>query len=337
MNRPFSLALAAASVLVSTAVSSAAGAESFYQRKTITIIVGFTPGGGYDVYARILARYLPDHVPGHPTVIVQNQPGAGSLLAARSVVATQPKDGTVIVSFNAGLITQSIVQPEIVNLDLAKYAWIGAPTPDFRVCYGFGSNGVRSWSDMMSRSQFALGSEGKGSGDYINARTLQDVFGAPIKVVLGFPGSADARLAIERGELDGGCGALSSIPVDWIRGAKAFPFVRFTATSPPEMPKSAAFIDDFATTKSQTDLLDLLDAVDEVGRPFAISAEVPGDRIALLRSAFDATMRDPAFVSEAQKQQLPIYPLTGQQVEKIVTGISLVPSDIVARARKIYE
>ena len=127
------------------------------------------------------------HIPGHPTVIVQNMPGAGSLVATRSLDMTQPKDGTVMVTFDPGLITQSLVQPEMVKLDFRRYAWIGITTPNFRVCYGFGPDGVKSWDDMMHRKQFILGAAAKGSGDYVNGATLREVFAAPVKQVLGFP------------------------------------------------------------------------------------------------------------------------------------------------------
>ena len=248
-------------------------ADDFYKGKTVTIVVGFSPGGGYDLYARALARFIPDHIPGHPIVIVQNVPGAGSLVAVRSLKVTQPKDGTVMVTFEPGLITQSVVQPEMVNLDFRKFAWIGIATPNFEVCYGFGPNGVTSWGDMMRRKEFILGSEGKGAGNYIEGATLHEVFDAPVKQVLGFPGSAEQRLAIERGELDGDCGVLSSIPPDWLSSDKAHLFVRFNKDRPPEMSENARFIDDFATTQDQKDLLDVVDAgkgggavVHDVGR-----------------------------------------------------------------------
>ena len=329
------LLLAAAATLLAT--PALAEGEDFYKGKTIKIVVGFTPGGGYDTYARLLSRFLSRYVPGSPAVVVQNMPGGGSLQAARSVDATQPKDGTVIVSFNANLITQAIVQPEAVKLDLGKLSWIGAPTPDFRVCYGYGDGGVRTWEEMMRRPQFVVGSEGAGSGDYVNAKTLRDVFNAPVKLVLGFPGSADARLAILRGELDGGCGALSSIPADWVSSGKAHFFVRFTKERPAEIPESARAVNDFATTQDQKDLLDFLDAVGEVGRPFAVSSDVPAERLALLRKAFDAAMADPELLAEARKAQLPIYPITGQSVSQIVARMAAAQPDLLARARRIYE
>jgi tripartite-type tricarboxylate transporter receptor subunit TctC len=312
-------------------------ADDFYKGKTLTIIVGFTPGGGYDFYARLLARFVPNYIPGHPTVIVQNEPGAGSLVAVRSLNVTQPKDGTVMVTFNPGLITQSVVQPEMVHLDFSKYAWVGIATPDFRVCYGYGPNGVSSWDDMMHRKEFILGGTGKGSGNYVNGATLREVFDAPVRQVLGFPGSAEMRLAIERGELDGDCGSVSSIPAEWLTNNTVHAFVRFTKDRPPEVPESAKFIEDFATTQEQKDLLEVLDAEDEVGRSFVMSGDVPADRLAILRQAFNDTMKDPALIAEAEKAQTPVHPVTGEQAGQIVARMLKVSPDILAKAKKMYE
>ena len=145
------------------------------------------------------------------------------------------------------------------------------------------------------------------------------------------------RLAIERGELDGDCGALSSIPADWLSDDKAHPFVRFTKERPPEMTENARFIDDFATTQDQKDLLDVLDAGNEVGRSFVMSGDVPADRIAIMRKAFDDTMKDPAFLAEMEKEQLPVHPLTGEEAAQIVAKITAVSPAIIAEAKKIYE
>src|SRR5262249_8888615 len=172
-------------------------ADDFYRGKTFTVVVGFSPGGGYDLNARAVARHLAKHIPGNPTVIVQNMPGAGSLTSVRHLDASAPKDGTVMTAFNGGLVTQSIVQPERVNLDFRKVAWVGVVSPEFRVCYGFGPAGVKSWDELMRRKQFVIGSTGKASNNYINGATLREVFHAPIKQILGFPGSAEQRLAIE--------------------------------------------------------------------------------------------------------------------------------------------
>ncbi len=315
----------------------ARAADDFYKDKTITVVVGFTPGGGYDAYGRQLARFLADHIPGKPNVIVQNMPGAGSLTAVRALDVTQPKDGTVIVIFNPGLIVQSVVTPDKAPLDFRKYSFVGVVTPDFRVCYGFGPKGVKSWEDMMSRKEFILGATGKGSGNYVNGATMREVFNAPVKQILGFPGSNEQRLAIERGELDGDCGSYNSLPPDWIREGKVHPFVRFTRDKEPYMPDSARFIDDFATTQEQRELLAVVNAEDEVGRPFIVSRDIPADRLAILRKAFDSLMVDPVFKAEMAKQNLPVHPIDGAGSDKILARMLQTPKALADKARKIFE
>jgi tripartite-type tricarboxylate transporter receptor subunit TctC len=319
------------------AAPTLARADDFYKGKTFTIVVGFSPGGGYDLNARGLARHLAAHIPGNPSIIVQNMPGAGSLTSVRYLDVTAPKDGTAMTIFNPGLVTQSIIQPEKVQLDFRKYGWIGVVTPDFRVCYGYGPNGVKSWDDMMHRKEFVLGSTARGSGNYINGATLREVFHAPIKQILGFPGSAEQRLAIERDELDGDCGSYSSIPVDWMRNGSAHPFVRFTQQRPPEIPESAVYIGTFAKTEEQKQILDVLDASNEVGRPFIMSKQVPAERVAIIRKAFNETMQDKDFLADMEKQQFPVNPITGEEAEAIVVKMMNAPPAIVAKAKAIYE
>jgi tripartite-type tricarboxylate transporter receptor subunit TctC len=324
-------------IVAASLAAAPALADDFYKGKTFTVVVGFTPGGGYDVNARALARYVSAHIPGNPNVIVQNMPGAGSLTAVRYLDVNAPKDGTVMSVFNNGLVTQSVLQPEKVQLDFRKLAWVGVITPDFRVCYGFGPNGVKSWSEMMHRKEFVLGSTARGSGSYVNAATLRDVFHAPVKLITGFPGSAEERLAIERGELDGDCGSFSSIPVEWLRDGRAHPFVRFTEQRPPEIPESAAYIGDFAKTDEQRQLLDVISAADEVGRPIVMSKQVPADHIGIIRRAFNETMNDKAFLAEMAKQQLPVIPLTGEDAEQIVHKMMAAPPAVIAKAKEILE
>ena len=173
--------LVAAVALIAFLAAPAARADDFYKGKIFTIVVGFSPAGGYDNYARSLARYIGNHIPGNPTVIVQNMPSAGSLTAVRYLNLTAPKDGTVMVIFNPGMVTQSIVQPERINIDFRQYAWVGVITPDYRVCYGYGDKAPKTWDEMMHRKEFILGSTGKASGNYINGATLRGVFHAPVK------------------------------------------------------------------------------------------------------------------------------------------------------------
>ena len=235
------------------------------------------------------------------------------------------------------MITQSVVQPERVKLDFRKYAWIGIATPNFRVCYGYGRNGVKSWDDMMHRKQFILGADRQGIRQLRQRRDTARSLRRAGQAGPGLSGQHRERLAVERGELDGDCGSLSSIPAEWLRDDKAHVFVRFTKERPPEMPESARFIEDFATTQDQKDLLGVLDAEDEVGRSYVMSADVPADRIAIMRKAFDDTMKDPAFLAETEKEQLPVHPLTGEEAGQIVAKMMTVSPAIIARAKKMYE
>jgi tripartite-type tricarboxylate transporter receptor subunit TctC len=337
MTRTVRGALATVATVAAIGSATAASADDFYKGKTITILVGFTPGGGYDAYARLLSQFLAKHVPGHPTVIVQNMPGAGSLTAVRSLDVTQPKDGTVIAIFNPGVITQAIVDPKMSQLDFHKIAWVGVATPDFRVCYGYGPKAPKTWDELMKAKQFILGATGKGSGNYVDGATLRVVFGAPIKQILGFPGSAEQRIAIQQGELDGDCGTFSSIPADWVKKGDAHVFVRFTQERPPEEPESAQYISDLAKTDEQKSVLGFVDAVDEVGRPFVMSGQVPADRQAVLRKAFDDSMKDPALLAEAKKEQLPIAPISGEKATAAVAQILQASPAVVATGKKVYE
>jgi tripartite-type tricarboxylate transporter receptor subunit TctC len=333
-SRAFGLSTLLVAVL---ALLPQAHADDFYKGKLFTIVVGFSPAGGYDNYARVLSRYIGNHIPGNPTVIVQNMPGAGSLTSVRYLNLTAPKDGTVMVIFNPGMVTHSIIQPDKINLDFRRYAWVGVVTPDYRVCYGYGDRGPKSWDEMMHRKEFILGSTGKSSGNYINGATLREVFHAPIRQIMGYPGSAEQRLAIEQGALDGDCGSYSSIPLEWISKNLAHSFIRFTRQRVDEVPESAVYIGSFAKGDEQQQLLDLLNGGDEVGRPFIMSKDVPADHLAIIRKAFDDTMKDPAFLAEMEKQQLPVHPLTGEQAEKLVNGLVDVSPAIVALAKPIYE
>ena len=334
MRSSFVVPLAATALLA--APMAQATAADFYQGKTVNVIVGFTPGGGYDAYARLLAQFLGNHIPGKPNVIVQNMPGAGSLTAVRSLDATQPKDGTALVIFNPGLVTQSIVQPNVVDLDFRKITWIGNATPDFRVCYGYGDKGIKSWDELAQNKPYIIGSTAKGAGNYINGATLRIVFKFNVKQILGFPGSAEQRIAIEQGELDGDCGSFSSIPQEWVKNGKAHMFVRFAPQRPPEIPESAIFIEDKANAQ-QKQLLEVLDAADEVGRPFVMSNQVPADRIAIMRKAFDDTMKDPGLLAAAKTAQLAVNPMTGQESEEVVKKLVSAPPDVVKQAKEIYE
>ena len=308
---------------------------SFYNGKTVRIVVGFSAGGGYDQYARLLARHISRHIPGNPTVIVQNMPGSASLKSVQYLDAGAAADGTVITTFNPGLITQSVTAPERVPVKFLDYAWVGNISEDFRVCYTWNTSGVKSWQEFLKKENLRFGNTGVGTSAYIDDRMLNELLGAKIHLVLGYPGSADKRLAIERGELDGDCGSWTSVPKDWIKDNKITFLVRFSRTRLPAMPATLAYAGDLLSDQKKKETLNLLTAAALIGRPFIAPKNVPADRIAALQAAFNATMKDPEFRADAEKQQMTVIPMTGGEVEAAIKKLYQAPPDIVAAAKKI--
>jgi tripartite-type tricarboxylate transporter receptor subunit TctC len=315
--------------------AAAQDAATFYKGKTVRLVVGFTPGGGYDVYARALGRNFGRHIPGNPTVVVQNMPGAASLKSVQYLNAGAPADGTVITTFNPGLITQSLTAPDKVPVKFLDYAWIGNVSEDFRVCFTWNATGVRSWQDFLAKNRLVFGNTGVGTSAYIDDRMLSDLFGAKLHAVMGYPGSADKRVAIERGELDGDCGSWTSLPEDWLRDGKITLLIRFSRKLAPGMPADLPYAGDLLTDLKKQQTLTLLTAGAVVGRPYLAPRAVPPDRLAALRSAFDATMKDPEFLAEATKQRLLVTPMTGPDVERFIKDLYQTPPDIVAAAKEI--
>jgi tripartite-type tricarboxylate transporter receptor subunit TctC len=317
------------------APAAAQDAAGFYRGKTLRIVVGFSSGGGYDVYARVLARHIGRYIPGNPTVVVQNMPGAASLKSVQFLTTGAPADGTLIVTFNPGLITQSLTSLEKIGVNFLDYAWIGNVSEDFRVCYTWNGTGIRNFQDLLARPKINFGNTGVGTSAYIDNRILSELFGVKLNMVKGYPGSADKRIAIERGELDGDCGSWTSMPEEWLRDKKITVHIRFSRTLVPGMPESAASARDLLTDPKKRDIFNLLTASAVVGRPYIAPKGVPADRVAALRSAFDATMKDKEFLADSEKQHLLVTPMTGAEVETFIKDLYRTPRDIAAAAREI--
>ena len=198
-----------------------ATAQDFYRGKTVTIVVGYSAGGGYDQYTRLLARHIGRHIPGNPNIVVQNMPGAASLTSVRYLSATAPKDGTVITMFDPGLILESLSAPERFNVKFSDYQWLGAMSREITLCYAWHATGIKTFDDMMKRKEFLIGLTAKGSAVYANGAVLRKLFKAPLRQIAGYPGSNEQRLAVERGELEGACASWSAIPQDWIVNQQA--------------------------------------------------------------------------------------------------------------------
>jgi tripartite-type tricarboxylate transporter receptor subunit TctC len=319
-----------------SAPAAAQDPATFYRGKTVRIVVGFSAGGGYDIYARVLAKYFARHIPGQPTVIVQNMPGAASLKSVQLLSTGAPTDGTLITTFNPGLITQSITAPDkVAGVSFLDYAWIGNVSEDFRVCYTWNGTGIKTWQELLARSKLNFGNTGVGTSAYLDNRILSELLGVKVNMVKGYPGSADKRIAIERGELDGDCGSWTSMPEDWLRDNKITVHVRFSRTLLPGMPASAQSARDLLTDPKKREIFNLLTASAVVGRPYIAPKAAPADRVAALRSAFDATMKDPEFLADSERQRLQVTPMTGAEVESFIKELYRAPPDIVAAARAI--
>jgi tripartite-type tricarboxylate transporter receptor subunit TctC len=326
----------AACCITGTAPGAAQDPAAFYRGKTVRIAVGFSSGGGYDVYARVLARHIGRYIPGNPVIVVQNMPGAASLKSVQYLTTGAPADGTLITTFNPGLITQSLTAPDKVGgVSFLDYAWVGNVSEDFRVCYTWNGTGIKSFQDLLARPKVNFGNTGVGTSAYIDNRILSELFGVKVNMVKGYPGSADKRIAIERGELDGDCGSWTSMPDDWLRDSKITIHIRFSRTLVPGMPPSAAAARDLLTDPRKRDIFNLLTASAVVGRPYIAPKGVPADRLAALRAAFDATMKDPEFLADSEKQHLAVTPMTGAEVETFVKDLYRTPPDIAAAAREI--
>jgi tripartite-type tricarboxylate transporter receptor subunit TctC len=315
----------------------AVAADEFFKGKTVTLVVGYSAGGGYDQYARALARHLGSAVPGNPSVLVQNLPGAASLTAVRYLDASAPKDGTAITMFDPGLITESFAAPELFKVKFSDYQWIGTMLRDIRICYAWAATGIKTWDDMMKRKEFLIGTTAKGSNAYVNGAILRKVFNAPVRQIAGYPGSNEQRLALERGELEGNCGSWSAMPQDWLLHDKINPLVRFSTQRPPDMPPSVPFISDLATTAEQKDLLAVLNAAAELGRPFIVAKTVPPERVAVLRAAFRAALDDETFRAEAQAQSLPLDPVPGEEAAAIINKIYSAPPELARKVKDVLE
>jgi tripartite-type tricarboxylate transporter receptor subunit TctC len=315
---------------------AASAAQAQTEFKTINIVVGSSAGGGYDTYARMLARHMSRYVPGQPGIIVQNMPGASSMKAVQYLDSGPPRDGSVITAFNPGLLNDSLLSSDKTRFKFTDVAFIGSITRDLRACYAWGATGIKTFDELKRAKQFNMGAPAPGTSSYINEAVLKNMFGIAVRQVTGYAGSAQQRLAIERGELDGDCGAWSSVPPDWIENKRVNPLIKFTPMDVPKLQPGVPFAGDLAPNKEARDVLEILMAADALGRPFVVSKQVPGERLAALRTAFDATIKDPQFLAEAEKLDLPVIgAIAGAEAERIVASIYAAPQTVIERAQAV--
>jgi tripartite-type tricarboxylate transporter receptor subunit TctC len=330
--------LAIVAPLCMTSPATSQSVEEFYRGKTIRLIVGYSAGGGHDANARLLARFIGQYIPGNPRLVVENMPGASTLKSAQYLDSGAPTDGTVVTAFNAGLVTESVTKPDQFPIKLNRYAWIGSLSQEIRVCYVRADTGIKTWNDLLRSSEIVFGETGRGSASYVDSGILKQVFGVKLKVILGYAGGAEKKVAVERRELDGDCTSFSTVPRDWVQNDKVKIVSRGSAIMLPGIPADTPYIVDLASDPDKKKLIRFLLSPSVVGRPYIASKAVPADRIAALQAAFNAAVKNPQLLAEADKLQLPVVgPMTGPEAASYIGEMYEVGPDIISAARRITE
>ena len=309
--------------------------EAFYKGKTINMVIGYSPGGGYDTYARLVARFMADHIPGKPTIVPRNMPGASSRVAAAFVYNVAPKDGTTLATGDQSL---SVAQAmgEKLQFDTTKFNYIGNPSAENNTTVTWHTSPVKTIEDAK-KQEVPMGATG-GSTSSQYPRAMNAVLGTKFKVIIGYPGGNDINLAMERGEVAGrGSNSWASWKAtrpDWLRDKKINILVQIGLNKAPDLP-DVPILMDLATNPEDKAVLRLLSAPSTIGRPIFTTPGVPEDRVKALRAAFDATVKDPAFLEEAKKANLEVDPVSGEELQRIVNEIVATPEPIAKRLAEI--
>ena len=319
------------------AARHAARADDFYQGKTLTIVVGYTAGGGYDINARLVARHIGRHIPGNPNVVVVNMPGAGSLRALEHLEQHAAKDGTVIGLFDYTQITNSLLTPDKVPIDFRKFKWIGSVAAGSRGLLRLAHDQpAKTIADLQRLPVIHMGRTNPGTSSDTQQRILRKLFKVNVHSVAGYPGSAEGFIAVERGELEGGCMTWASLPPHWIADNRIRPIMRVTAATAPDMPAGVpSAVRSARRSDRDRKVLRVLSAAGEVGKPLVAQLSVPDDRVAILRKAFAAMVKDPAFIADAAKVRQPVSPTLGAEATKILDDIYSTPADVIDAARAV--
>ena len=337
-KHPISFALPAGLLAALIAIGHAAAQTptGVFAGKTVNLIIGFGPGGGYDLWARILARHIGRHLPGNPTVTPQNMEGAGSYRAANFIYNVAPKDGTAFALIARDTPLGPLTGAPGAQFDATKLSWLGTPAIETNVCIAYNTAPVKTVSDLLER-QLVVGDTGPGTGTRSYPKALNDILGMKFRIVGVYPSSADVFLAMERGEVQGICESLDSVKVrrpDWI-STKTIAVLFQGGTKPNPELKDAPFVVDLARNDADRQAIEFLYVGQGIGRPFVAPPNLPPDRLKLLRDAFMATMKDPEFIAETQQRKLALEPEGGEELEALVKKAYATPKPIIERIGKL--
>jgi tripartite-type tricarboxylate transporter receptor subunit TctC len=317
------------------AAARAAGVEEFYRGRSISLVIGYSAGSGYDLYARLLGRFIGKYIPGNPAVIPQNMPGAGSLKAAMYMHNVATKDGSVIATIGRSAPLEPLLGE--AQFDGRNFTWLGSIASNSSLCVSWHSSAIKTWPDALTKP-FALAGEGSGSDPDNFARILKNLFGAKVKLVTGYPGGTEMNLAIERGEVDGRCGwswdSIKSTRPTWLKERKINLLAVFSLQKAADIPDAVPLIGDLAASDAQRRILHVHLAGQAFGRPFFTSPGIPAERKAALRSAFAATMQDREFIAETNKLGLEVNPASGAEIDRLLAEIYATPKSVIEKAKQ---
>jgi tripartite-type tricarboxylate transporter receptor subunit TctC len=338
MNRCFGLS----ALLVLVFSISGFAQEPFFKGKTVRIVVGFSPGGGFDVYSRAISRHLGRHVPGQPNVIVENMTGAGSLIAANNIYKVAKADGLTLGNINGGLFMQQLLGAPGIEFDATKFEHVGVPVKDKSVCVMTKASGFTSFDKWaLAKTPLKLGATGPGSATYNVPLILKEALGLPIQLVSGYKGIADVRLAAESGELAGVCGwTWDSLKATWTKAldsGNAVVVLQTVSQPISELPKIPLAIH-FAKNDESRQLIQAgIHDVSDVTYSYVLPPATPPDRVDGLRKAFLATMKDPEFLADTKKSRLGIDSLSGEELEQTIGRLFKLSPSVLSKLKQVLK
>lgn len=327
--------MAVALLVPLTTPARADAVADFYRNTTIRMIIGIAVGGSYDLMGRMVARQLPKYIPGNPRIVVENMPGASGRIATNYAYNVAPRDGSFVIAAQESIpLSQAMGEPEI-RYDAAKFVWIGNPIDPLSVLTVWHTAGITSIEEAKSR-EVTIGATSTAGTNYLIPKMLNDLVGTRFKIITGYAGAAAVDLAMERGEVQGrGSGSWASYKSShpqWISEKKLIPLVQMTLNRHPDIPAVPRLID-LATTEQARGVFELYSITSAIGRPLFAPPGIPEDRVAALRAAFDATVKDKEFLADAERNQLDIAPVPGPELQKLVERVLATPKQTVAELK----
>jgi tripartite-type tricarboxylate transporter receptor subunit TctC len=329
--------VAATFAVIAGTQASAQTPEQFYAGKTIDFVIGYPPGGSNDTLGRLVGRHLGKHIPGKPNIVPKNMPGAGSFLAVNTIFNVSPKDGAVIGIGAPTMALDEKLGTQGVRFRTAELNWIGRIDSLINIVFTWHTSPVKTFADAQ-KIESTLSGTGVGSTVSIYPTVMNNVFGTKFKLVMGYKGSNEAMLAVERGEVEGHSTSWTALKVahpDWIRDNRVSVFVQFALKRHPELPQVPTAVD-LARNDEERSILGAIMNATEVGTAFFTTPGAPTDRVTALRRAFDATMKDPELLAEAERIKVGVSPMTGEELQKLVADVSNLSPALLEKLRAAY-